>query len=468
MHESFSLEGELVERKYRVTRTVAEGGFALVYAAEHVSLKIPVALKVLKPIVSSTAELLARFALEAQTIARLKHPDIVQVLDTGVLRVPAYPQGLPWIVFEWLGGQTLKEDLAARRGLGGRRPAECLELILPVLAGIAHAHDEGIAHRDLKPSNIMLSGSRSKTRAKVLDFGIAKIMEGDELPPSGDTATEGSVRAFSRLYAAPEQLAGSRTGPWTDVHALGLMLTELLTDEPPYPLDDTFELSRLVFDETRPTPGKFGVSVGPWEAILSRALALRPADRYANAGALRDALMQDVERADAAWTPRPRSAPAAAARRDPVVGRTKTFDTYSRTNDFGPRRKPGARAALYRLAVVPLLLGAVALLFLLQASRARVQRTAAPVAAAPSALPEPSSLPNGYPGSAQPQAAPPGVASSQPIAPPSKSGHGGTPARPPVQRPALSVSVVTTSKTVPATPVPPPPSSAPALPYVLE
>jgi serine/threonine protein kinase len=464
MHESFSLEGELVERKYRVTRTVAEGGFALVYAAEHVALKMSVALKVLKPIVGGSDELLARFALEAQTIARLKHPDIVQVLDTGVLSGPSYPRALPWIVFEWLDGETLKENLAARRGLTGRPPSECLELMLPVFAGIAHAHDQGIAHRDLKPSNIMLSGARAKPRAKVLDFGIAKIMEGEELPLSGDTATEGQVRAFSRLYAAPEQLAGSRTGPWTDVHALALLLTELLTDEPPYPLDDTFELSRLVFDEQRPTPAKFGVTVGAWEPILRRALALRPADRYPDAAALCAALEQEVARADAAWIPRPLSSRAEEVRELAAL-RTKTFDTYSRTADLDARPKSGARGWLRRLAIPLSLVSMVVLAIAVQAFHGSAKRAASSAGAAPRALTEASSVPSAGSGTAQPQPAStraPDVSSFAATATSTKGRDGTAAARPPARRLAAAVSS--------ATPAPPPAasSSAATLPYVLE
>src|SRR5204863_2871157 len=98
--------------------------------------------------------------------------------------------------------------------------------------------------------------------------------EGEDPPGTGDTLTKGDSRAFSRNYAAPEQLAGSRTGTWTDVHALGLIMSELLTDVPPYPSSDPFEIGQLVFDRDRPTPKARGVDTGPWEAILRRSLSL--------------------------------------------------------------------------------------------------------------------------------------------------------------------------------------------------
>jgi eukaryotic-like serine/threonine-protein kinase len=363
MQEAFTLEGTVLERNYRVVRIVAEGGFALVYAGEHASLRIPIAIKVLKPVAGHSDELLARFALEAQTIARLKHPDIVQVLDTGVLVLPAYPRGLPWIVLEWLAGETMKEHLAARRGGGGRRPSECLSLMRPVFSAIAHAHDEGIAHRDIKPSNVMLARSSRGVSAKVLDFGIAKMMEGDDRPVTGHTATEGTVRAFSRHYAAPEQLAGSRTGPWTDIHALALMMSELLTDEPPYPGDDAFELSQSIFDPVRPTPKKLGVSVGPWELALSRALSLKAGDRQESAQLLFEELERDVEAADAVWAPKigPRVAPTNTTEANSTpMSKGATGGTYSRTADVDvqPRRRwRYALPAAVALAGVALVVG---------------------------------------------------------------------------------------------------------------
>src|SRR5262249_52358349 len=155
-----------------------------------------------------------------------------------------------------------------------------------VLEAIADAHESGIAHRDLKPSNIILQRGKHGAVARVLDFGIAKLFEGDAPAASGHTATEGRAPPFSPMYAAPEQVSGTRTGPWTDVHALGLMLTELLTDAAPYPPGDKNEWYRCVFDPERPTPCRRGVDVGAWEGVLKRALAIRPSDRPPSARVL--------------------------------------------------------------------------------------------------------------------------------------------------------------------------------------
>ena len=287
--DPFRLVGTILERKYRVDRVVAQGGFGVVYAGRHLGLDVPVAVKVLKPAegVSPDAwfDLLAQFLDEAKTIARLRHPHVVGVLDAGVAPLEGFAGGVPWMVLEWLEGKTLRDDLASRRGRGGRTPAECMDLVRPVLEAIADAHEAGIVHRDLKPSNIMLVPSKRGISARVLDFGIAKLMlpDGDDASVSGDTATESRVSSFTAASAAPEQLSGSRTGPWTDVFALGLLVTELLTDRSPFPVDEKNEHYRAVFDPVRPTPRALGVDVGAWEAVLARALAVRPPERQANA-----------------------------------------------------------------------------------------------------------------------------------------------------------------------------------------
>jgi serine/threonine-protein kinase len=245
------LVGTIVERKYRIDRVVAEGGFGIVYAGHHLDLGVPVALKVLRPSLRADpdrfADLLNQFREEASVLSRLRRASVVMVLDSGVSALGDDPHPLPWMALEWLEGETLKDHLEARRGQGGRSRAECMDLLRPVLEAIAEAHELKIVHRDLKPSNIMLVPTKSGVSPRVLDFGIAKMMAPDvEDTSSGETATDSNVRAFTAARAAPEQLSGSRTGPWTDVYALGLLLTEVLTDTPPIASDPN-ERYRVAF-----------------------------------------------------------------------------------------------------------------------------------------------------------------------------------------------------------------------------
>ncbi len=355
--DPFGLVGTVVDRKYRVDRTVAEGGFGLVYAGHHLSLDVPVAIKVLKrPEVDPDAwqDLLGRFVQEAQTMAKVRHPAIVAVLDTGIAHVDA--STLPWIVLEWLDGTTLHDDLDARRGRGGRVPREAMEIARPVIEALAEAHAAQIAHRDIKPSNVMLvTGRRGELLVRVLDFGVAKIIDGEARAVTGHTTTAGAFRAFSRGHAAPEQIAGARTGPWTDVHALGLLLTELLVDAPPYS-DEPTEQHARAFDERRPTPGRFGVDVGPLEPVIARALALKPADRFADAGELLAALdgavrapaPDGLERASSVPVVRDEAAPVAARRRRAVAAWTAvgvaTTAALATAAVIGARGKPSAPA----------------------------------------------------------------------------------------------------------------------------
>jgi tRNA A-37 threonylcarbamoyl transferase component Bud32/tetratricopeptide (TPR) repeat protein len=311
--DPLGLVGTLLERKYQVDAVVAEGGFSIVYRALHLTLAAPVALKVLRPSLRAERDALvdhvSQFRAEAALLSRLRSSGVVAVLDSGVTLLGQDPLWFPWLALEWLEGETLKDHLARRRGQGGRTPAECLDLLRPVLVTMAEAHELDIVHRDLKPSNIMLVPTRKGFVPRVLDFGIAKVMAPDrKRPASGHTATDSDTRAFSPVSAAPEQLSGARTGPWTDVYALGLLLTEVLLDRPPIGTTDRHELHRIAFARERPTPGAHGAPVGPWEEILTRALAVRPSDRPPDARAL----LRELEAALAdsvAPAGRPRDAP---------------------------------------------------------------------------------------------------------------------------------------------------------------
>ena len=291
LRDPFKLVGVLLDRKYRVDRFVAEGGFGAVYRGLHLALDVPIAIKVLKPSLRGDRdawhELIARFRDEANVLARIRHPNVVTVLDSGIAPVGDDPTGLPWMALEWLEGETLRDHLAARRGSGGRTPAECMRLLRPVLDAMADAHEAGIVHRDLKPSNIMLVTSKGRVELRILDFGIAKLVDPNEAGPlSGHTATDASSRAFTTASAAPEQLSGARTGAWTDVYALALLLTEVLADASPVSARDANDHYRAAFDAVRPSPRSLGIDAGAWEPILASALAVTPADRPKDARAL--------------------------------------------------------------------------------------------------------------------------------------------------------------------------------------
>ncbi len=277
MTEARVAPGTVLAGRYRVDRLVAEGGYGSVYAGHHLVLDGPVAIKVLRPDRDAPRHV-AGFLEEARTLARLRHPNIVSVLDAGVL-----PDGaVPWIALEWCDGPTLQRALASGEVACPMSPRAAWELLRPVASAIAYAHGSGIAHRDLKPSNVMLARHGTALVPRVLDFGLAKTAEDAPLP-SGDTHTR-EPSAFTPTYASPEQVTASRTGPWTDVHSLGLLFVELVTGRPPYGEENPLE--RAVSPE-RPTPRAFGVEVGDTlEGVLARALALKSGARFQSAAEL--------------------------------------------------------------------------------------------------------------------------------------------------------------------------------------
>jgi len=288
--------GETVfEGRFRIEERIAEGGFAVVYKAWQIALDRRVALKVLKAPRHQDeigrAEFREKFAAEARTIARLQHPNIVDVYDFSVSTLPS-GELAPWMALEWLDGETLAMHLERRRRAGerGLDPRDAVAFLRPVLLALAHAHQLGIVHRDVKPANIMVTATAHGPSLRVLDFGIAKIMRDDRSPNTGHTRTDSSP-AFSPAYAAPEQVTFSRTGPWTDVHALGLIASEVMTDQPAFSdPDPDAHLFEQVMARRRPTPASKGRDVVGFEPVLAKALALSPRDRWKNAGELLAAL----------------------------------------------------------------------------------------------------------------------------------------------------------------------------------
>ncbi len=331
VQDTFGLAGASLDN-YDVERVVAAGGFGIVYFARHRAIGQEAAIKVLKLSEDLAGEaredFMQKFLEEARTIAALKHPAIVTVLDFKVSEMPVGGK-TPWMALEWIEGETLSQQLLARRGRGGRDPRTCLGVLEPVFDALSLAHSRGIAHRDVKPANIMLPArgaiGRFGVAARLLDFGIAKEVGLEEHPGTDVTETTSPYQAYSLPYAASEQVSGMRSGPRTDVHALALVLVEMLTDQPPFSAENRGALMMKVMSPTRPTPSRFGVNVGAWEHVLARALSLVPSERYANAGELLAALERhlpaEVSRAPVTDSPAAAEAPHALA---PALAATAT------------------------------------------------------------------------------------------------------------------------------------------------
>jgi serine/threonine protein kinase len=270
------LIGTIVEGRYRIDEEVGRGGFATVWKAYHLRLGISVAFKQLRlPLAleaDKRAQALAQFVEEARVLTRIRHENVVRTYDQGFL------DGLPYLVLEWCEHGSMRDLLGQRAGVP-LTLAEAWELLSPIVLAVGQAHDVGVVHRDLKPANIMLVRDGPRWVPRVIDFGIAKLCDPAEHAGSGATQTRSGSSAFTPAYAAPEQMAGARSGPWTDIHALGLMFVELVTGQDPYPATS---LIRSVLDAERPSAARHGIDVGPFEPVIAKALALRPADRFAS------------------------------------------------------------------------------------------------------------------------------------------------------------------------------------------
>ncbi len=298
--DPLGLVGQTLDGQYRVDEFVGEGGFSVVYRGFHVGLGEIVAIKCLKlqtsqQLGSAVVEsFVRRFRDEGRILYRLSQGNlhIVRSIASGTTIAPVTGSLVPYTVLEWLEGHSLAQDFERRRAaaMRGRSPNEAAILFSTAFEAVAYAHDQGVVHRDLNPGNIFLTQTREGVRAKVLDFGIAKIVSDHALELGPRAATIGQFRMFSPAYAAPEQFDEKlgKAGPYTDVYTLAIVFVEALRDEPAI---DGENLSTLI-DQTlnpnrRPTPRTLGVEVSDaLENVLGRALAISPENRPQNAGEL--------------------------------------------------------------------------------------------------------------------------------------------------------------------------------------
>ena len=314
--DPLSLVGTTVSEKYEIEGAVGEGGFAVVYRARHTVWNRPVAIKVFRALGDLPAdrrvELVDSFIQEGRLLADLSERSaaICQARDVGTLTAPGGRE-LPYMVLEWLEGRSLEQVLDAEKAarLPPRTPEQALRILEPAAEALALAHRKGIAHRDVKPANLFILGEpRGDFTVKLLDFGIAKVVQDAQRLGGSFAQTQGVVSSFTPAYGAPEQFSRSHgsTGPWTDVFALALIFTELMTQEPPLRGDDLTQLAFMSMDpRRRPTPRTYGVNISDaLESVLRRALAVAPDDRFRSMGelwdALRSSLAMDPSRAFAA------------------------------------------------------------------------------------------------------------------------------------------------------------------------
>lgn len=262
------LVGRIIGRRYEIVALLARGGMAIVYRAHDRQLDRPVALKVPRAEFARDRGFSEQFRREARAAARLSHPNMVAVYDSGEER------GLPWIVMEYVPGQTLREVLDAR---GRLDLATTAELLGPVADALDHAHRAGVVHLDVKPENILLTSDT----VKVTDFGLVRAARGGRAH-----APAGTVQ-----YCAPETLRGGLVDGRADVYALGVVAFECLTGRPPFTATTTEELIRQVLGQRVPPPSVWVPELPePADAAVRRATDPDPANRFGAASELTAAI----------------------------------------------------------------------------------------------------------------------------------------------------------------------------------
>src|SRR5689334_4136382 len=275
--------GSVLDGRYRVLERLAEGGMGVVYRAERVPVGRPVAVKFLHEVYASDRESRARFERETRVLFKLTHPHCVSVIDFGV-------DGGPYLVMDFVSGTTLKDRLEH----GPIPVPEAIAIARQALAGLAHAHNQGIVHRDVKPANIMVSDEiGTGNHVRILDFGLARLRGS-----AATSVTQSSIVVGTPNYMAPEQSLAEEVDARADVYAMGIVLFEMIAGQRPFNADDTAGI--LDAHRNQPPPHLYQVApdlelpVG-LDRVVQRALAKDPGKRYQTAVDMANALEAVVE-----------------------------------------------------------------------------------------------------------------------------------------------------------------------------
>ncbi|HET9163145.1 MAG TPA: protein kinase [Solirubrobacterales bacterium] len=274
---SSSMIGTVLSSRYRLEAKLGSGGMSTVYLARDETLDRPVAVKVMHREMSEQPDQLQRFRQEARAVAKLTHPNVVSVIDAGE------DGGHPYIVFEYVKGETLKQRISR---VGALDTQEAIAYAIEVARGLGVAHARNMVHRDIKPQNVLID---EEGRAKLTDFGISRQLEQD-----GVTAT-GRVLGTTD-YVAPEQAMGKDVDPRSDIYSLGVVLYEMLIGQVPFHADSQVGVAMKHVNEDLPDVQRRRPEASAAVAlVVERATAKNPDERYQTAAEMIDDLETALE-----------------------------------------------------------------------------------------------------------------------------------------------------------------------------
>lgn len=330
----------LAER-YVLESEIARGGMAIVYKARDDVLARPVAVKVLHAHLAEDEAFLERFRFEALAAARLAHPNIVSIYDTGAEQADTGGEAHHYIVMEYCGGGSLAEHLI---GEGPLQPERAAVVGSSVCEALAYAHRSGVIHRDIKPANVLVAESGG---LKVADFGIAKAAFSD-----GDVTTTGSILG-TVTYLSPEQLKGAEPDHRSDIYSLGVTLYELLAGRAPFEEETQMAIAmKHLREEPPPLRSVRGGIPRGIESVVSKSMAKDPDERYQSAQEMRNAL----EGQSAATATAVLRRPARSTERVRTTApRTRRPPRQKQSRSMGPFFMLGIIAAVVAVASIALL-----------------------------------------------------------------------------------------------------------------
>lgn len=269
--------------RYELGDVIGRGGMADVHLGNDLVARRPVAMKILRVDLAEDPEFRSAFRREAQTVARLRHPAIVDVYDTGYHLTAVSSGGevsVPYIVMEYVPGASLRDRLRA----GGPTIEQSIHYLVRILSGLEFSHQRGVVHGDIKPGNVMVTPDGD---VKVVDFGLARAIASPAAQTTQHHATLGTA-----AYVSPEQLLGEPMDGRSDLYSAGCLLYELLTRHPPFlganPISVAYQ---QVNEEAAPASASNPDVTEAIDAVLAEALAKAPEDRFQDARAFSDALL---------------------------------------------------------------------------------------------------------------------------------------------------------------------------------